>query len=1349
MIRNKKSVFILAGLISAMSIGVISLGVTVATTVATYVINDDSYFTYTDANSNVFKCYSITGEDNKVAIAWGMDPSATPSHLTVPGSVTIGEDTYTVSAVAKAGFRFCDFETVTLPTSIEEIREEAFAYCEYMQRFSLPHLVTEIAPSTFLDCRAMEYFFYSNSTGTADLLTNGIVTSIGDHAFMSCVSLANFNCPTTVTFFGKSCFQKCITLSNFYFPSKTGSGNNINRITVESYAFADCSNLKWIYFEENLDVVEPYAFTDCNDDLTLHFGYYTSPFTPDNKYQTNWRKKLITGNNSNKIPIESDHIVILQSNEYPGLRYTIESADIMLDCQNQDSENLANKTIKLADGGVGNEYAVIYKWDPPTENVADYYNPTTKALTIPGTVTFDDVDYTLKVIKKETFANQGEYISSVKFSDGLVQICRRAFYNCTQIESLDFSECTTLKEVSNGVFSDRASETSIVMDKVTSLSLPNSLEYLGKYAFSNFVKVTSLSFKANDADEPSQLKVLGGYAFNNIGSYYDSAQFDVALPCSLNDDVAKEANINKEENKNYNTSNWAAVGPYAFGSRNGTNAYLQRTAVRVVTMDDPTPEQLADNTYTCSLSPNAFNRSWFMTKFVASKNLCLIGCDAFKNCEQLREIFLTTTKAEAFVTRTGRYYPWGAFKTNNNNETGLKPETSILGASSTVKKDLVIYVDGPAPGHIDYDTYSSEKVNDVYTHKWNTDTTSATDSYHVRAGLTGKQPRSIIPTFYNVDFTKTIYWKPKAKVNNAQRAASFIPEDSLPAYISEYNDGVLVFVEENGKYTVSKYYCDSTHQPYNDEVDLTNIVFDNFTAQDTTDDIDISANLTKIGMCAFGVPSGSSQKPGLYFKLPNTIQEIGERAFFRHCGDGASDVTNNGVRVVTYVSGNTVQVPTGVTYSTSLKPGYCILPNSVTSIGLDCFYNNYFKTVELGSQIAHFGAGAFYTASELKKLNNVADQPNSTRSALESITMTTNSDFETSNNGVYYIGTSGKKTLVYQAQGVTGALSIASGTKAIGLYACSNTKYSSINLNSELTHIYGSAFQNNVSLTTVTGGAGVKYISAMAPGDEIWDSSLPFENYDYAFRLTESIKQMNSRTSAFRSCRNLVTFDFKTMTSLVKIGSAAFRDCVNLEEMSNGDTYDYYTFNGTNETPLASTHSGVLDLSVCTNLRVIHSGAFVNCPKIKYLHLPNTNGQIYIGQVKEGTGSDQAVVSGNAIINDKNNVRVLVGDKINKAGRGFDTTYSGVSNHYHDAAFGTQANLISTVTDHNTVYYYTESVADIIGGGTAGLTSGDQKANYWTIRDGKYILIEGTYTETTSSGTFTYSNAKKYWALHS
>ena len=272
-----------------MVLGAVGVSAAVASGVKAYTINQDSYFTYTN-NGNTFNCYSIEGEANKIAIAWGANPSATPDgNLEIPSSITHQGSGYTVSVIAKAGFRYCDFKTITLPNTIEEIHEEAFAYCEELTSFILPYQVSEIAPSTFLDCRSLKSFLYCDSNGTT-VVANNTVTSIGDHAFDTCLSLTAFECPNTLVYIGQSAFQRCRALTRIFLPSKRTTNSAItNYLTIESYAFADCENLAWIYFEENLQTVGDYAFVNCNEELRFHYAYEGST-RPDPTYSTYWRR---------------------------------------------------------------------------------------------------------------------------------------------------------------------------------------------------------------------------------------------------------------------------------------------------------------------------------------------------------------------------------------------------------------------------------------------------------------------------------------------------------------------------------------------------------------------------------------------------------------------------------------------------------------------------------------------------------------------------------------------------------------------------------------------------------------------------------------------------------------------------------------------------------------------------------------------------------------------------------------------------------------------------------------------------------------------------------------------------
>ena len=205
--------------------------------------------------------------------------------------------------------------------------------------------------------------------------------------------------------------------------------------------------------------------------------------------------------------------------------------------------------------------------------------------------------------------------------------------------------------MSNGVFTDRGNNKNINFF-TGSLNLSPSIKYIGKYAFFNFKKATGLSFGTN-----SQLLVLGGYAFCCIGQTA-TPSIKVVLPKTLDDSVAKSVKINSVENSDYNKENWAAVGPYAFGCKNN-NETTGIISVEMEECDD-------DLTYTTSLAPNAFARSGNITRFKSNRNLYFVGADAFKNCNKMREMFLSTNKTKD-LDKDGCFY-YSVHKFSGNEE---------------------------------------------------------------------------------------------------------------------------------------------------------------------------------------------------------------------------------------------------------------------------------------------------------------------------------------------------------------------------------------------------------------------------------------------------------------------------------------------------------------------------------------------------------------------------------------------------------------------------------------------------------------------------------------------------------
>lgn len=248
--KNKRPFLYFLISITALLLVVFSTAATAFGIIAGSLSIDESMMFYAvdgENNNYEYKCFPITNHQveltinnvtsnyDAVAIGW----NAYKGSGNMPTSISVSDHvvrtyknennqdvtkTYAVAAVCKAGFRHTSFTGISLPDTIEEMREEAFAYCESLTTFRIPYQVIEIAPSTFLDCRDLATITYSklDNNQVVNSIDNKTITKIGDHAFDSCYSLNNFICPDSAKYFGKSCFQNCHSLSSFDFPGDSG-----------------------------------------------------------------------------------------------------------------------------------------------------------------------------------------------------------------------------------------------------------------------------------------------------------------------------------------------------------------------------------------------------------------------------------------------------------------------------------------------------------------------------------------------------------------------------------------------------------------------------------------------------------------------------------------------------------------------------------------------------------------------------------------------------------------------------------------------------------------------------------------------------------------------------------------------------------------------------------------------------------------------------------------------------------------------------------------------------------------------------------------------------------------------
>ena len=1348
--KTRKLVLLSISLFVVLSLFILPMFITSVGTRADNICNVDtsSAHTYTTEDHHEIYYYKIKSVKNReydstlVAVAYKGIEEGFETNPDIEKTITIPETfnnaSCKVACILKGGFRYSPFEEINLPKTVIEMQEESFAYCQNLKKFIIPYQITQIQPSTFLDCVKLARVYYSDETG-AKKLNNDKIEIIGNHAFDSCRSLQTFVCPSFCTLFEQSCFQRCSSLRKFYFApyaKRLVSGSSetyeINYITVQSYAFADCSNLLQVYFEDNMSKIYPYAFAGSNNDLKIYYAIYyddtKDTTTLDINYLCSdltkpkyWRKKHTQdqdkGQDDAYYQLEETEI-IRQSVAFPGLSFNIVSDNIYLDC--------GKKTLKLwpKTGDNTEKYAVITGWEPEeielNEEIEGYYKSITDSegniiigeLTIPSYVDSGGVMYPVRVIDSQAFENHSDEITSVKFTENLIQIKSNAFCHDVNIETLDFTEANNLLEISEKVFHSGVSGSNNTNSKVTEIVLPNSLLYIGQYAFCNFTKCNYLSFKTDDS-QASNLKVIGSYAFANIGCNVntgtDARECDihVELPYSLNDSDASSATLNGGDNS-------VAVQKYAFA---GTNT--NKTAIVSIKMEEcPNNHDSTCSIYT-SFSSDCFTNDSNLLRFEANDNLYRLAPKIFNGCANLKEVFLTTDHFKGPHNETK--YAWGGEFTAVG--AAQYYDSSIFEGATT--RDLTIYIDGSEEDLVHLNSISNDTD---FSGIWNVETEN---SYGLESS-TGLHvhTRTCIPTYYNVDKqnqNSVYYWYLGS--NGINTLTTTRPE------LEDYNKGIITFIKNSDggsydTYTIGHYYVNAQYAKT--EIDLT----------DSSLGI-LNGRITRIGDEAFAADKVSngdtnhSKAPGVYFVLPTTIESIGERAFYRYSYNNGNSIY--GVKIITFKNDSGVEIipdgsPNNTTYASyknSNNPGYCCLPKGVSYIGRSAFHNNYFGQIDISSTMAgtknQIGNSAFY--SEGKNIQKIVIGSSLEPNNLFSVSV---------NSGLYFDGLD--LILVYQSQkhsDDTSTLILSDMTTAVGMNACANTDYTKIILNSQLSYIYGGAFQNNTSLTEVVipNANSLKYIGGITSNkykneDVFYDKSYPLDNINYRNLASNLMESFESSGSAFANCGNLTTFDFTKLTNLRKIGYWSFKDCSSLSNMTGNNSYSFYSYkNSINGNtieryglePIESEplNSGVLDLSKCVSLSSIEREAFIGCSGIQYAILPKSNendGGFYFGRDETPLWRSAYKTldsSHKRTVFDASGMKILVGDTAIKA--------------YSDEPFGRSENELNEVKKHydekcfegNTAYYYAESFEDV-----NFTSSASSKVKFWTLYNGKYILFE-------------------------
>lgn len=410
-------------------------------------------------NTNFTSLYGVLFNQNQTVLV--QFPGASAISYVIPSSVT---------TVGAGAFAYSSLTGLTVPGSVTNIEDSAFAWCLGLTSLAIPGTVVEVGDSAFAGCYNL----------TSLTISNGVL-NLGDSVFSSCFGLTSVAIPDTVTNLGNQAFWQCDRLTSVTIGDGVAS--------IGDSAFSACSALADVAIPGSVKNVGNQAFYECVGltNVTMDSGVLN---VEDNAFSscTALARVTIPGTVTNIGSQAFNNCARLASVTIPGSVSTL--GDYAFgSCSSLTNALISNGVISIGD----------YAFD---------FCPDLTSIVIPASVesigdgAFDYCSGLTSVIIGNGVTAIGDYafyfcsgLASVAIPGSVATIGASAFGGCTSLRSIAVNSQNGYYSSFNGVLFNEGQTTLIEFPcGVTgSYAIPGGVTNIGDYAFGNCSGLTNVT----------------------------------------------------------------------------------------------------------------------------------------------------------------------------------------------------------------------------------------------------------------------------------------------------------------------------------------------------------------------------------------------------------------------------------------------------------------------------------------------------------------------------------------------------------------------------------------------------------------------------------------------------------------------------------------------------------------------------------------------------------------------------------------------------------------------------------------------------------------------------------------